>query len=110
MLTHIPEICKRENRMSVCCHFSCVQLFVTLWTVAHQAPLFMGFSRQEYWSGLPFPSPGDLLNPGTILEQALNLGLLHCRHILYYLNHQGRLKKVVLSSSILFDSLRPHGL
>ena len=41
-----------------------VQLFVTLWTVAYQAPLAMGFSRQEYWSGLPFPSPGDLPNPG----------------------------------------------
>ena len=40
-----------------------VQLFVTPWTVAHQAPLSMGFSRQEYWSGLPFPSPGDLPNP-----------------------------------------------
>ena len=36
----------------------------TLWTVALQAPLSMGFSRQEYWSGLPFPSPGDLPNPG----------------------------------------------
>ena len=34
------------------------------WTVARQAPLSMGFSRQEYWSGLPFPSPGDLPNPG----------------------------------------------
>ena len=34
------------------------------WTVAHQAPVSMGFSRQEYWSGLPFPSPGDLPNPG----------------------------------------------
>ena len=34
------------------------------WTVAHQAPLSMGFSRQEYWSGLPFPSPGDFPNPG----------------------------------------------
>ena len=43
---------------------SCVQLFGTLWIVAHQAALFMGFSRQEYWSGLPFPSPGDLPNPG----------------------------------------------
>ena len=42
----------------------CVQLFVTPWTVAHQAPLSMGCSRQEYWSGLPFPSPGDLPNPG----------------------------------------------
>ena len=38
--------------------------FVTPWTVACQASLFMGFSRQEYWSGLPFPSPGDLPNPG----------------------------------------------
>ena len=38
--------------------------FETPWTVAHQAPLSMGFSRQEYWSGLPFPSPGDLPDPG----------------------------------------------
>ena len=44
--------------------FSHIQLFVTPWTVAYQAPLSMGFSRQEYWSGLPFPSPGDLPNPG----------------------------------------------
>ena len=44
--------------------FSCVQLFVTPWTVAHQAPLFIGFSRQEYWSGLSFPSVGDLPDPG----------------------------------------------
>ena len=44
---------------------SCVQFFVTPWSIATQAPLPMGFSRQEYWSGLPFPSPGDLLNPGT---------------------------------------------
>ena len=39
-------------------------ILATLWTVACQAPLSMGFSRQEYWSGLPFPSPGDLPNPG----------------------------------------------
>ena len=45
-------------------HFICVRIFVTLWTVAHQVALFMGFSRQEYWSGLPFPSPGDLPDPG----------------------------------------------
>ena len=38
--------------------------FVTPWTVAHQAPLSMGFSRQEYWNGLPFPFPGDLPDPG----------------------------------------------
>ena len=42
-----------------------VWLFATLWTVACQAPLSMGFPRQEYWSGLPFPSPGDLPHPGT---------------------------------------------
>ena len=47
---------------------SCVQLFVTTWTVACQAPLFMGLSRQEYWSGLPFLSLGDLPNPGIELE------------------------------------------
>ena len=41
-----------------------VRLFATPWTVARQAPLSMGFSRQEDWSGLPFPSPGDLPNPG----------------------------------------------
>ena len=41
-----------------------VPLFATPWTVAHQAPPSMGFSRQEYWSGLPFPSPGDLPDPG----------------------------------------------
>ena len=44
-----------------------VRLFVTPWTVAYQAPLSMGFSRQEYWSGLPFPSPGDLPDPGIEL-------------------------------------------
>ena len=44
-------------------HFSCVQLFVTPWTVAHQTSLSMGFSRHEYWSGLPWPPPEDLPNP-----------------------------------------------
>ena len=52
--------------MHECLHaklFSRVQLFETLWTAARQAPLSTGFSRQEYWSGLPFPPPGDFLNP-----------------------------------------------
>ena len=44
--------------------FSCVQLFAAPWTVAHQAPLSMEFFRQEYWSEWPFPTPGDLPNPG----------------------------------------------
>ena len=46
------------------CHFSCFSLFLTSWTAAHQTPQSMEFSRQEHWSGLPFPSPGDLPNPG----------------------------------------------
>ena len=55
--------------------FSRVRLFVTLWTVAHQAPLSLGFSRQEYWSGLPCPSPGDLpdprIEPTSLMSPAL---------------------------------------
>ena len=46
---------------------SCVRLSVTPWTVAHRAPLSMEFSRQEYWSELPFPPPGDLPDPGMEL-------------------------------------------
>ena len=45
-------------------HSSCGPHFVILWTVAHQAPLSVGFSRHEYWSGLPRPPPGDLPYPG----------------------------------------------
>ena len=48
----------------VCVLVSHVWLFATPWTIAHQAPLSVEFCRQEYWSGLPFPSPGDLPNPG----------------------------------------------
>ena len=51
--------------MCMCVSHSVVSnSFVTLWTIAHQAPLSMGFSRQEYWSGLPCPPPGGLPNPG----------------------------------------------
>ena len=48
----------------MCWSLSCVPLLATPWTVTHQAPLPMEFSMQEYWSGLPFPSPEDLPNPG----------------------------------------------
>ena len=54
-------MCKSEKKVK---SLSRVQLFATPWTVAYQAPPSMGFSRQECWSGLPFPSPGDLPNPG----------------------------------------------
>ena len=52
---------QQERKKKLLSH---VQLFVTLWTVAYQAPLSMGFSRQRYWSGLPFPPPGDLPDSG----------------------------------------------
>ena len=55
--------------------------FVIPWTIAHQVPLSMGFPRQEYWSGTPFPSPGDLTNLGIKPE---SLHLLHCRWILHH--------------------------
>ena len=60
---------------NVLSHFSCVQLFVTPWTVACQMPLSMEFSRQEYWSGLSFPPPGDLpdsgIKPTSLMSPAL---------------------------------------
>ena len=56
---------ERYTTMHVCAQLlSCVQLLATPWTVAHQAPLSLEFSRQEYWNGLTFPPPGDLPNPG----------------------------------------------
>ena len=59
---------KKEN-MNVVMH-----VYLSIWTVACQAPLSMGLSRQEHWSGLPFPSPGDLPDPGTELVSPLLAG------------------------------------
>ena len=63
------------NNHCVLSHFSQVQLFMTLWTIAHQTPLSMGFSRQEYWSGLLCPPPGDLpdsgVGPTSLMSPAL---------------------------------------
>ena len=56
-------------------HFSCVQLFATLWTVACQAPLSVGFCRQEYGRGLPCPPPGDLPNPGIEIVSPMSPAL-----------------------------------
>ena len=65
-------------------HFCHVQLFATPWTAACQAPLSVGFSRQEYWSGLPFPSPGDLpevgIQPVSLMSPALQI-LYHQHHL-----------------------------
>ena len=73
-----------------------VQLFVNPWTVAYQAPPIIGFSRQKYWSGLPFPSPEDFPKP------AMNLGLLHWRQTLYHLRHQSSSSVQSLSRVRLF--------
>ena len=62
-----------ESEVAQSCSF-----FATLWTVAYQAPPSMGFFRQECWSGLPFPSPGDLPDPGTHLQMQASLVLLLC--------------------------------
>ena len=59
-----PPCCLTGGQTIVSEVLSLVRLFATPWTVAYQAPPSTGFSRQEYWSGLPFPSPGDLPNPG----------------------------------------------
>ena len=81
-----PMKCKAYLSASHLSHLlSPVRLFATSWTVAYQAPLSMGFSRQEYWSGLPFSSSGDLPNPGIKCWSPA------CTQILYCLNHQGSL-------------------
>ena len=67
--------------------FSCVRLCATPLTAAHQALLSLGFSRQEHWSGLPFPSLGDLSDLGV------KPCLLHCRHILYQQNQREEKRK-----------------
>ena len=64
------------------CLHSCIQLFVILWTIAHQDPLSMEFSRQEYWSGLPFPFLGDLPDPG--IKPAISRISCIGRQILYH--------------------------
>ena len=63
-----------------------VWLFATPWTVTHQAPPTMGFSRQDYWSGLPVPSPGDL--PDSGIEPRSPTLRADCRQMLYHLSHQ----------------------
>ena len=78
------------------CVLSNVQLFANLWTVAHQAPVSIQYFRQDYWSGLPFPPPGDLPIPG-IESASLVSGTLQEDSLL--LSHQGSpIKQVVLAS------------
>ena len=72
------------------CVLSHVRLFATLWTVAHQAPLSMGYSRQEYWSGLPFPPPRGLSLSGIKLASPVSP---YHREILYMLSNWGNIKE-----------------
>ena len=67
-ILHTHIYCNIHTCINICAcvwsRFSHIQIFATPWTVAHRASLSMGFSQQEYWSGLPFPPPGGLPNPG----------------------------------------------
>ena len=73
-VANLSFIVYSERVDSIVCVLICVHVFVISWTVALQAPLSMGFPKQEYWSGLPFPSPGDFLT------QESNLHLLSLLH------------------------------
>jgi len=79
------QLLKTETFTLYCCCFVayCVQLFGNPWTVAQQAPLSMRFPRQEHWSGLPFPFPGDLPDPG------IKPAFLHWQMNSLPISHQG---------------------
>ena len=102
--THLPNRNGLWSAVKLLCH---ARLFATPWTIDYRAPPSLGFSRQEYWSGLPFPSPGDHPNPGT------EPSLLHSRQTLYCLSHQGSRKwslmmyKLARSLCLSAQSLRP---
>ena len=93
-----------------------VWLFVTPWTVAHQAPQSMGFSRQEYRSGLPFPSPGDLPNPGikpgspalqadTLPSEPPGKSIAELRELLIYCGYQFFIRYVIYKHFLLLCNL-----
>ena len=94
MATHPSSGCNQSMKVKVKVKsLSRVWLFATLWIVAHQIPPSMGFSRQEYWSGLLFPSPGDLPNPG-IEHRSPNF-----RQTLQPLSHQGSKQPIATPKS-----------
>ena len=100
----LSTLCNSKFMRMLSC-FSCIWLFETLWTVTHQAPLSMGFSRQEYWSGFPCLPPEDLLNQGS--DPRL-LHLLNFRQIFHWasweatkfvINHENHIRV----SDLLFN-------
>ena len=91
-------------------HFSHIRLFATLWTVARQAPLSIGFSRQEFWSGLPCPPPGDLLKPGIEPESFMSpalAGRFFTSRVTWEA-HKKYYSSVQFRRSVVSDSLQPH--
>ena len=101
--------------ISACMHsqsLSCVQLFVTSWTIAYQPPWSLGFSSQEYWSGLPFPIPGHLpdlgIKPTSLLSPVLT-GRFFTTGATWD-NELSTMSLVQFSRSVVSDSLQPHGL
>ena len=92
--------------------FSCSesQLFATPWTVARQVSLFMGFPRQKYWSGLPFPSPGDLPDPGIEPRSPASLQVILYNPGFFTIKTPGKPLSAQFSHSVVSNSLRPHGL
>ena len=90
-------------------YFSCDQFFATSWAVVHQSPLSMGFSRQEYWSGLPCPPPGALLTQGSNHHL---LCLLHWQAGSLTLAPPEKpcMSLLLFSCSVVSDSLQPQGL
>ena len=100
-----------EKLTSACCVLSCfsrVRLFVTLWTIACQAPLSMGLSRQEQWSGLPCPPPGDLSDPGTEPTSLMSPALTGRVFTTSAPWEAHSFSSVQFRSSVVSDSLRPH--
>ena len=95
-------------------YISCVRLFATPWAVAYQAPLSMGFSRQEYWSGLPFSSPGDLpdpvIEPGSPSENTISWqNNIIYRFLLYKLKII-HLKSCLRIFSSIFHNMKEHDI
>ena len=84
MITDVPPCNTSRKGVMVLVTHLCPTLFATPWSVARQVPLSMGFSRQESWRGLSFPSPGDLLDPGMEPgSPALQVGSLPCEPQIY---------------------------
>ena len=117
----LKQDAKDESWTPVCMlsHFSCVWLFTTLWTVARQAPLSMGFSRQEYWSGLPCPFSENLPNPGiepaSFMSPALTGRFFNTTATwgahwtpLYLIPHTTRIKDIYMILYITMNSWKWH--